>query len=69
MNHRALPNAALKAEAVLKQAMAQHPINDQSLPQRPFTENEFIHAEHLHGGLQNQGPGHDDFGPSVIDRR
>ena len=67
MDDSALTNAALKAETVLEQSMAEHPIHDQSLAQGPFAENELVNAQHLHRGLQDQGPRHDDLGPAVVD--
>ena len=67
MEHSALPNAALKAEAVFQKTLAKHPINDQTFPERPLTEHELPHTQHLHGGLQDQRTGNDDFGPTIVD--
>ena len=67
MNHGALPNAALKAEAVLQKTLAKHPIDDQTFPERPLTENQVLNAKHLHGGLQDERAGNNDFGPTIID--
>ena len=49
--------------------MSQHPVNDQTLPQSPFTQHQLISREHLHGGLKNQRTRNDDFGTAIINRR
>ena len=45
MNHGALPDAALEAEAVFQKTLAKHPINDQTFPERPLTEQEVLHTQ------------------------
>ena len=67
--HRALANSALKSKTIAEQVVAQHPVHDQALPQGPITDHQFPGLEHPHRGLENQGPRHNDFGPSLVDRR
>ena len=69
VQHGALADRALKGEAVTEQLVAQHPVHDQPLAQGPVAHQQIAGAEHGHGGLQDQGTGHDDLGAALVDGR
>ena len=69
VQHRALTDRALVGETIPQQLIAQHPVHDQALPQGPLADHQLAHAQHRHGGLQDQRTWHDDFSPAIVDRR
>ena len=66
VDHGALADAALKAEAIFKKTVPEHPVNDQSFAKSPFAEQQFLRLEHLHRGLKDQGTRDDDLRPAFI---
>ena len=69
VQHRALPDCALKGKAIAEQIVAQHPVHDQPLAQGPLAHHQLLSPQHRHRRLQDQRARHDDFGAAIIDRR